>query len=189
MKNPSRSHQDIIDEICEQLQPLKLADVDIANAVEARLKQAHSIYSRLRPVTNAKPINKAAKLFRAKFHKDKLAGLLQETLPEHFKELDQQLAGLEKITGPDVRFDTSIWVTVSIAKGLIKQYSHKAPTGTEGGPLRSIATLVHEYRTGEHGRDFKRACTAILKPRIPVKLSYPTARTNMSRTIFKSEMR
>ena len=177
--------EDIIQEICEQLRPLKPTDVNvnIAEVVKDRLEQAHLIYSKLRLVTNAKPINKAAKKFRDKFHNDKLGKLLKETLPEHFKELDAQLEQLEKITGPDIRFDTSIWVNAAIAKGLIKQYSQKAPTGTEGGPLRSIATLVHEYRTGKHGKDFKRACLAIIRPRIPVTLSFPPAKANLSHTM------
>src|SRR2546426_1185224 len=102
----TRSHEIIIQKICDQLKPLKNENVDIVSEVRQRLELAPKINSALMPVTNAKAINTAAKKFRAKLHKDKLASLLKETLPEHFKELDARLEQLEKITGPDSRFDT-----------------------------------------------------------------------------------
>jgi len=162
----TRSRKAIIQEICEQLKPLQQIDVDIAKVVKERLELTPKINSALMPITNAKAINTAAKKFRAKFQKDKLAGLLKETFPEQFKALDEQLQQLEKITGPDTRFDTSKWLTAFNAHILIQNFSQIPPTSTEGGPLRTIASLIHEYRTGEQNKDLKRACYTALKTRV-----------------------
>ncbi|SHG53350.1 hypothetical protein [Bradyrhizobium erythrophlei] len=170
----TRSREHIIQAICEQLEPLKsnerLGAADarpfVKAAIREKLELTPRISTAVMPITNASAISKAAKLFRAKFQKDKLAELLKETFPEQFKALDEQFEQLEKIKGPDVRFDTSIWLTGFIACSLIKEFSRLAPTGTEGGPLRSIASLVHEYRTGEPEHDLKRACYRALKERV-----------------------
>jgi hypothetical protein len=170
---------DIIQEICDQLEPLKsnvrLGTADARPFVEIviaqRLDLTPRISSGLMAITSAAEIRSAAKKFRAKFHKDKLAKLLKETqciigeaqpFPDIFKALDEQLERLEKIKGPDTRFDTSIFLTATVAHKLILDFSQLAPTGTEGGPLRSIASLIHEYRTGECDHDLKRACYMVL---------------------------
>jgi type I site-specific restriction endonuclease len=161
----TRSHKDsLIEEICNQLRPLKKKNVNIASEVKQRLELFDKVNPKLMPVTNAKAINTAAKLFRAKFRKDKLADLLRETLPYIFKALDEQFEQLEKIEGPDVRFDTSKWLTAEFARILIKEFSKRPPTGTAAkGPLRTIASLIHEFRTGERDKDLKRACDAVVK--------------------------
>ena len=163
-----RSHDDIVQAIFEQLEPLHQdVDVNIAKAaIREKLELTPQINSLLIPITNAKAINKAAKLFRAKFHKDKLAELLKESFPDPFKILDEQLQQLEKIEGPDGRFDTSLWLTAFVAHSLIANFSKLPPTGTEGGPLRTVASLIHEYRTGVCDHDLKRACFTMLKTRI-----------------------
>jgi type I site-specific restriction endonuclease len=121
----TRSHKDnLIEEICNQLRPLKKKNVNIASEVRQRLELFDKVNPKLMPVTNAKAINTAAKLFRAKFRKDKL-DLLRETLPYIFKALDEQFEQLEKIEGPDVRFDTSKWLTAEFARILIKEFSKR----------------------------------------------------------------
>ena len=170
----TRTHEELIQLICEQLEPLKsrerLGAADarpfVKAAVRQRLELTPKINSLLMPITNAGAINTAAKQFRIKFQKDKLACLLKETSPEQFKALDEQLEQLEKITGPDTRFDTSKWLTAFNAHILIQNFSQTPPTGTEGGPLRTIASLIHEYRTGEQDKDLKRACYTALKTRV-----------------------
>jgi type I site-specific restriction endonuclease len=97
---PQRS---LIEEICNQLRPLKKKNVNIASEVRQRLELFDKVNPKLMPVTNAKAINTAAKLFRAKFRKDKLADLLRETLPYIFKALDEQFEQLEKIEGKPLK--------------------------------------------------------------------------------------
>ena len=87
------THEELIQLICERLEPLKsrerLGAADarpfVKAAVRQRLELTPKINSRLMPITNAGPINTAAKQFRIKFQKGKLACLLKETSPEQFK--------------------------------------------------------------------------------------------------------
>jgi hypothetical protein len=117
----------------------------------------------LKPVVLSKRINKAAKRFRTRLHEDELAYLLKEALPREFQALDDVLARLEKIQGPDIRFDTSKFLSAVIARGLIAEFSKTPPTGSPKGSLRSIAPLVYEFLTGNRSGDLKRAIDAVLK--------------------------
>jgi hypothetical protein len=46
---------------------------------------------------------------------------------------------------------------------LIETFCETQPTGTEGGPFRTIAELLHESATSQPGADMKRACDRVLQ--------------------------
>jgi hypothetical protein len=198
-----RSRQKIIEDICARLRPLNV-DIDIVNGdlvfahrlgdevkekVRRRLESAPMIYSAMAGVTNARAINTAAKIFRKRFQRSKLASLLKKTfyVPDGaigigpFEIIDQHLDWLEKIgrarsetpsgpkwtsadgKSPRHNINISKWLTAYIAKTLIRDFSSRPPTGAAKGPLNIITSLIHEYRTGQRGKTFERACDAVLQ--------------------------
>jgi hypothetical protein len=172
-----RSKDQIIDEICAQLEPLKTgADMDIvAKEIRRRLqREAPKMHSRLMGVTNATAIKKAAKEFRDKFHsfkaskhKVRFADLLKESAPGVFEIIDGQLEAMVHIDGPDSRFESSEHLSVTLALGLLKEYSRPP---IRKARLCGIARLIHRYRTGEW-KPLKNACDAVWSGRHPLIVS------------------
>jgi hypothetical protein len=172
-----RSKDLLIDKICAELEPLKTGtDMDtVAKEIRHRLQQkAPKMHSRLMGVTNATAIRKGAKEFRAKFHsfkatkhKVRFADLLKETCPKVFEIIDCQLEAMTRLEGPDSRFESSEYLSVRLARGLLDDFSRPPIRKVR---LCSIAALIHEFRTGER-KPLKNACDAVWSGRDPLIVS------------------
>lgn len=173
----TRPKDQIVDDICAELEPLKTgADMDIvAKEIRRRLqREAPKMHSRLMGVGNATAIRKATNEFRAKFHsfrakkhKIKFADLLKETAPMVFEIIDGQLEAAAHFEGPDSRFEPSEYVSARLALGLLNDFSRPPIRKVR---LCSVAPLIHEFRTGE-SKPLKNACDAVWSGRDPLIVS------------------
>jgi hypothetical protein len=170
---PRSRQEEIHEEICDELRPL----TDGAKKeIRARLELFNKVCKSLSGIKNAKAINKAARELRVVLVNTFL-GLFEEQQAascsgklEWFgglinEELFTQLLWLEKISGPAANSNPLKWFDAEFARILIKDFSNKKLNNDPNGALRSISTLIHEYRTGKPGTDFdfENACEAVLK--------------------------
>ncbi len=151
----------VIEAICGELLGRRFdarKDVDIAKEIGRRLELFDEVCARLSGIKNAEAISGAARRLRT---------LLEETIPGGFEEELEWLARLEKIEGPAPNSEPLKWLDAEFARILIKDCSTLRPTIHPKGPLRTIAGLLHWYRTGKEDRDLERACKAVLKAANP----------------------
>jgi hypothetical protein len=172
----SSSHDEIAEEICDNLRPPKGGVGDLHSVVIKRIELINEVYPKLQPVSRMRLIKlKATKA-------DNVAAALQAAIRElqdvfepavlplvqthelngHLRTLRQTLALLKHCRGPDPRLDTLKWLCANVAYGLILEFSKRAPTGTSDGPFRTTTALLYTAITGKDG-DLKRACDAQLR--------------------------
>jgi hypothetical protein len=163
----TRSREIIIQKICGELKPLKQPVMDIVAAVTQRLELIPVMYHRIvddtdpanvvygephMPFAEVKSIATAAELFRVKFQEDKLGCLLKENMPMIFRIMDEHFEELEKMDTSGKR-DIPSRFTADIAVQLTRDYSLRPTAAKEN----AVTTLVHEYQTGEKGKELRRA--------------------------------
>jgi hypothetical protein len=172
----SRSHDEIAEEICDNLRPLKSRVGDVHSALIQRIDLINEVYPKLRPVSRVRLIklkatkadNAAAALQAAILELQKLfepavmPSVQTHELNESLRRLRQTLAVLKHCRGPHPRMDSRKWLCANVAYGLFREFSKRTPTGTIDGPFRTITALLYKAITGKDG-DLKRACDAQLR--------------------------
>jgi len=156
-----RSSEDIGEEICDSLRPLRrrigvdAIRPDVENALQFFREQVPFVLS----VPPGRQLAKRAAKARAA-----LASYadLAEFAPA-LATLDMQLQRLERSFGPVPQFGRLKWFSADCARILIVEFSSRPPSGTVDSPLRTIASLIYEYLTGCPDADLKRACDSVLK--------------------------
>jgi hypothetical protein len=172
----SSSHDEIAEEICDNLRPLQSRVGDLHFAVTQGIDLLNEVYPKLQPVSRMRLIrlkatkaNNAAAALQAAirelqdvFEPAVLPLVQTQQLNEHLLTLRQTLALLKHCRGPHPRMDTLKWLCANVAYGLILEFSKRPPTGTSDGPFRTITALLYKAITGKDG-DLKRACDAQLR--------------------------
>lgn len=165
MKKPTPStpatperKEEIVSDICRLLHPLKDNTVNPATDVKAHLELHKAFSKQLASLTQTGEIAREAKKARTNFQQSTLGRLLREAMPGNFEEIDRQYEFLENVTGPHKKAEPLKRDAALTARALIHQMSSQRATGTTNGPMRTIASLIFEWHTGEAGLDLKRAC-------------------------------
>lgn len=138
----SSSHDEIAEEICDNLRPLKSRVGDLHFAVIQRIDLINEVYPQLQPMSRGRLIklkatkadNAAAALQAAIrelqdiFESAVLPLVQMHELNEHLLTLRQASAVLKHCRGPDPRLDTLKWLCANVAYGLILEFSKRPPT-------------------------------------------------------------
>jgi hypothetical protein len=174
----ARPLADIVEEILDNLWPLRGRRADIQSEVEKRIamliQMAPDVDRMPRIGTEVREQAATARKTLGRLRTELARAPLQSFIRPHISisqsvecldRLDEILANTRLIKGPDPRSKPMQWVCAESADALIYQFSRKPATGTAEGPLQTIATLLYEAVTGKckPNRDLKRAVDGMIK--------------------------
>jgi hypothetical protein len=165
---------ELVEEICNHLQPLKQRGADVQPEVENRIALLVKIAADVNQWPRVADVRKQALAARetlAELRGQLACEPLRRFIDPHIAispsvegldRLDEILANTRLIKGPDPRSNPTQWLCADVADALIHELSTRRATGTADTALPAIASLLFEVVTGQPGQNMKRAVDSMI---------------------------